>query len=80
MLSEDFEEYPFYSAANFHFPCKTIESWAIAILSISPDDAIIELDITELANAGWTDDFHDLAEIQAEKHTSSIISHNSLMN
>lgn len=67
MLSEDFEEYPFYSAANFHFPCKTIESWAIAILSISPDDAIIELDITELANAGWTDDFHDLAEIQAEK-------------
>ncbi|EPG9432919.1 HEPN/Toprim-associated domain-containing protein [Escherichia coli] len=69
MLSDDFNEEPFYSAGGFHFPCKSTEAWAVAILSISSDDDIIELDMTELINAGWIDDFHDIAEIQAGKTT-----------
>ncbi|HGK4842483.1 TPA: HEPN/Toprim-associated domain-containing protein [Kluyvera georgiana] len=69
MLSDDFDEDPLYSGGGFHFPCKSTEAWAVAILSISSDDDIVELDLTDLANAGWIDDFHDIAEIQAGKTT-----------
>ena len=67
MHSDDFDEDPSYSAGGYHFPCKTVEAWAVAVLSISSDDDIVELDMTELVNAGWADDFHDIAEIQAGK-------------
>lgn len=67
MLSDDFDEYPNYTAGDFHFPCKTSECWTVAILSFTPDDALVELDMTDLISAGWADDFHDIAEMQSGK-------------
>jgi hypothetical protein len=47
------------------FPCKYLESYAVALLEIYDDNAECVLDITELVNGGWVNDFDDIAQVQA---------------
>lgn len=61
-----FSAYP--TSGDFHFPCTSVEGYAVALLEITPDDTECILDITELVRAGWTDDFSDLIELEKE-HT-----------
>ncbi|CAG20225.1 HEPN/Toprim-associated domain-containing protein [Photobacterium profundum] len=51
--------------AGSTFPCRYIETYAVALLEISNDDDACELDITDLVNGGWVDDFNDIAQVQA---------------
>ncbi|EMW0841610.1 TPA: HEPN/Toprim-associated domain-containing protein [Enterobacter hormaechei] len=50
---------------NFNFPCTQQDFYALAILLITEDDAVCELDLKWLISAGWTDDFDDLEEKHA---------------
>lgn len=49
------------------FPCMQVESLAVVLLSIFKDDDLCELDITDLVNGGWVDDFEDIQQVQAGK-------------
>ena len=51
--------------SNFNFPCTQQDFYALAILLITEDDAVCELDLKWLISAGWTDDFDDLEEKHA---------------
>ncbi|AYW18316.1 hypothetical protein DTA24_06450 [Klebsiella sp. P1CD1] len=52
-----------YLAADFNFPVSNPDFFSLALLLTVPDDAICELDLTELIVAEYLDDFTDLAEI-----------------
>lgn len=70
MLSSDsyyFSDNP--GAGNFHFPCTSEESYAVALLEIQPEDVECVLDVTELVNGGWTDSFEDKIEFHQD-HTT----------
>lgn len=54
------------SAGGFYFPCITNEAYAVALMEFMPDDTNCVLDITDLVEGGWTNDFDDLLEYQAE--------------
>ncbi|RON61596.1 hypothetical protein BK669_19130 [Pseudomonas fluorescens] len=56
------------TAGDYEFPCKTHESYAVALLEITSSDAECVLDITELVDGGWTEAFDDLVEFHQE-HT-----------
>lgn len=51
--------------AGATFPCRYVETYAVVLLEISNDDDACELDITDLINGGWVDDFNDIAQVQA---------------
>ncbi|HDT0661698.1 TPA: hypothetical protein QIB60_004384 [Enterobacter cloacae subsp. dissolvens] len=51
--------------SNFNFPCTQQDFYSLAILFITEDDAVCELDLKWLIHAGWTDDFDDLEEKHA---------------
>lgn len=64
------------------FPCMQIESLAVVLLSKCKDDDICELDIIDLVNGGWVDDFEDIEQIQAGEtrfHENFISSINELI-
>ncbi|KLV46266.1 hypothetical protein SH16_01751 [Aeromonas caviae] len=46
------------------FPCMQIESLAVVLLCQCKDDDVCELDITDLVNGGWVNDFEDIEQIQ----------------
>ncbi|ELY4112148.1 hypothetical protein SMY46_003880 [Cronobacter turicensis] len=57
--------YPEYSVTGlFNFPGNDPNHFITAFLESCPDDAVCELNIVELINAGYEDDFGDLEEIQ----------------
>ena len=64
-MCSNYDEYPHYTAGGYHFPCRSSHSYAWAILQVVTPDTICELDISDLINSGWVDDFEDLAEYQA---------------
>ncbi|WP_410732725.1 HEPN/Toprim-associated domain-containing protein [Citrobacter freundii] len=51
--------------SNFNFPCTQQDFYSLAILLITEDVAVCELDLKWLIHAGWTDDFDDLEEKHA---------------
>lgn len=51
--------------AGSMFPCRQMESYALVLLDMCKDDDICELDITDIVQGGWVDDFNDIAEVQA---------------
>ncbi|HCD1361400.1 TPA: HEPN/Toprim-associated domain-containing protein [Enterobacter hormaechei] len=51
--------------SNFNFPCTQQDFYSLAILLITEDDAVCELDLKWLISAGWVDDFDDLEEKHA---------------
>lgn len=53
-------------AGGYNFPCFSVEAYAIALLEFMPDETPCMLDITELVEGGWTNDFDDLVEYQGE--------------
>ncbi|ENP8338787.1 hypothetical protein ACEI10_000011 [Vibrio harveyi] len=53
--------------AGAMFPCNRVETYALVLLEISPDDVLCTLDITELVLGGWVDDFDDIAQVQVGK-------------
>ncbi|KAB0669050.1 hypothetical protein F6V30_14545 [Oryzomonas sagensis] len=57
-----------FSIHETGFPCKTLESMAVAMLEIMPSDVECVLDITDLVGGGWTDSFEDLIEYHQD-HT-----------
>ncbi|MGR5501864.1 HEPN/Toprim-associated domain-containing protein [Vibrio sp. DNB22_10_4] len=64
-MCSDYDEFPHYTSGGYHFPCKSIDSYAWAILQLVEPDSVCELDISGLIDSGWVDDFEDLAEYQA---------------
>lgn len=68
LLSVMLSSLPYFSdtsiAAKWHFPCQLNDFFAVAILEISDDEEICELDITELVYGERADDFTDIEEIQ----------------
>lgn len=48
------------------FPCKSLESMAIAMLEILPPETECTLDVTDLVDEGWTDSFEDLVEFSSD--------------
>lgn len=48
------------------FPCRTLESMAVAVLEVLPDDVECALDVTDLINGGWTNSFEDVIEYHKE--------------
>lgn len=51
--------------SNFNFPCTKQDFYSLAVLLITEDDALCELDLKWLISAGWVDDFDDLEEQHA---------------
>lgn len=51
------------------FPCQSIESYAIALMENCNDDDVCELDISDIVNGGWVNDFEDIAEVQSGQTT-----------
>lgn len=64
---DEFSDEP--SIHDTGFPCRTLESMAVAMLEIMPSDVECVLDITDLVGGGWTDSFEDLIEYQQD-HTT----------
>ncbi|WP_118842616.1 HEPN/Toprim-associated domain-containing protein [Raoultella ornithinolytica] len=52
-----------YLSADFNFPASNPDFFSLALLMTVQDDAVCELNLTELVRAGYLDDFTDLAEI-----------------
>lgn len=48
------------------FPCRTLESMAVAMLEVLPEDVECALDVTDLINGGWTNSFADMIEYHQE--------------
>ncbi|WP_349918210.1 HEPN/Toprim-associated domain-containing protein [Aeromonas veronii] len=61
------------------FPCMELESFAIVLLDMCKDDDICELDITDIVDGGWVDDFEDIEQIQDGKTYFYKIFENSLI-
>jgi len=62
----------FWDEASLHdtgFPCRTLESMAVAMLEIVPTEAECVLDVTELIGGGWTDAFEDIIEYHKDLTT-----------
>ena len=53
-------------AFDLFFPCTTLESFAVAVLEVVPNDAKCLLDITSLVQGGWSEAFKDLIEYEQE--------------
>ncbi|MFM5361680.1 HEPN/Toprim-associated domain-containing protein [Aeromonas veronii] len=51
------------------FPCMQMESYAILLLDMCKDDDLCELDITDIVNGGWVDDFDDIEQVQSGETT-----------
>ena len=66
-VPDDFSDEP--SIHDTAFPCKTLESMAVAMLEITPSDVECVLDVTDLVGGGWTDSFEDLIEYHQD-HTT----------
>ncbi|NQZ50614.1 MAG: hypothetical protein HRT95_10680 [Moritella sp.] len=47
------------------FPCMDMNSYAVILLEVADEDGLCELDINDLVNGGWVDDFEDMAQTQA---------------
>lgn len=67
------------------FPCMQMESYAILLLDMSNEDDICELDITDIVNDGWIDDFHGVttrlfSSTRFYDHVSSSLSELSSLN
>ena len=56
-------------AFDINWPCKTFEGFVRAVLEIVPDEAPCILDISDLVQGGWTEEFEDLVEYQQEYTT-----------
>lgn len=73
LLSVMLSSLPFFSdysiTAKWHFPCVDPSFFTLALLEVSDDETICELDITELVYGERADDFSDLDELQ-QGHTS----------
>lgn len=54
-----------YSGSTF--PCKYVETYAIVLLEICLDENECVLDITDLVNGGWVNDFEDISQVQLGK-------------
>lgn len=50
--------------AGSTFPCRYAETYAVVLLRICADEEECVLDITDLVNGGWVDDFEDIAQVQ----------------
>jgi len=88
LLDMLFESNAVWDEASLHdtgFPCKTLESMAVAMLEIVPAEAECVLDITALIGGGWTDSFEDIIEYNKDFTTfydvfsTSILDTQSLM-
>lgn len=51
------------------FPCMQMESYALLLLDMSKDDDLCELEITDIVQGGWVDDFDDIQQVQAGETT-----------
>ncbi|MGM7446896.1 HEPN/Toprim-associated domain-containing protein [Idiomarina sp. ST20R2A10] len=51
--------------ASSTFPCMHCETYAVALLEICTDEDECVLDITDLVEGGWVNDFDDIAQVQA---------------
>lgn len=61
------------------FPCMQLESYALLLLGMSSDDGPCELEITDIVNGGWVDDFEDIEQVQEGKTHFYKIFENSLV-
>lgn len=66
MISFPFFASPYCTEGDFNFPCSDACFYDLAVLSLFSDDTPCTLDITELVQNGYVDDFHDLEEINAK--------------
>ncbi|MGL9570919.1 HEPN/Toprim-associated domain-containing protein [Escherichia coli] len=65
MVSSVDGDCPWVRDSNFNFPCTQQDFYSLAILLITEDDAVCELDLKWLISAELTDDFDDLEEQHA---------------
>lgn len=79
MLSSPLTLTESYFTADFNFPVSNPDFFALALLKTVPDDAVCELDLTELIASGYLDDFTDLAEIKSSETLPCKACHESLM-
>lgn len=56
-----------YGFAGSMFPCMQMESYATLLLDICEDDDRCELDITDIVDGGWVDDFDDIFQLKEGK-------------
>lgn len=56
---------PWVRGSDFNFPCTHQDFYSLAVLLITEDDAVCELDLKWLIDGGHIDDFDDLEEIHA---------------
>ncbi|MFQ2506366.1 HEPN/Toprim-associated domain-containing protein [Aeromonas caviae] len=61
------------------FPCMQMESYALLLLGMSNDDDPCELEITDIVNSGWVDDFEDIEQVQEGKTYFYKIFENSIV-
>lgn len=57
----------FELSGMFNFPGPHWDYFTAAFLASCPDNAVCELNISQLISAGWSEDFRDLDEIQREE-------------
>ncbi|WP_154914583.1 HEPN domain-containing protein [Klebsiella michiganensis] len=67
-----------YLSADFNFPASNPDFFSLALLMTVQDDAVCELNLTELVRAGYLDDFTDLAEIALSETSPCKACHESL--
>jgi len=78
-----YDEHQGFSGSTF--PCKYVESYAVVLLNICAYDDECVLDMTEIVNGGWVDDFDDIAQVHAgetkfHKHFNISLDELSLLN
>lgn len=61
------------------FPCMQMESYALILLDMCKDDDFCEMDITDIVDGGWVDDFEDIEQTQEGKTYFYKIFENSLI-
>lgn len=57
-----YDEHQGYAGTTF--PCRYAETYAVVLLEHCDDDAECALDITDVVNGGWVNDFDDIAQVQ----------------
>lgn len=65
MISSPFFDLPYRSDGSYNFPCSDEFFYDLAVLSLFSDDTLCILDMTELIQNEYVEDFHDLEEISA---------------
>ncbi len=58
---------------DWRFPCGYVETYAAALLEISNYDDACQLDIIDLINGGWVDDFNDIAKFFGKIEKTSLV-------